>query len=71
MHGFFVGTIKKVLQSLMYPKKILKESGCKQNNIWWVKQGSNFFNSSSKSWLHDNDTDMYSTHNEGKSAVFV
>ena len=33
-------------------------------------KGSDFFNRSMKSWLQDNDDiEMYSTHNEGKSAV--
>ena len=31
--------------------------------------GSEFYNRYLKSWLEDNDTEMYSTHNEGKSVV--
>ena len=33
----------------------------------WVDQGSEFYNEAFKKWLKDNDTEMYSTHNEGKS----
>ena len=32
-------------------------------------KGSEFYNSSMKSWLQDNDIEMYSIHNEGKSIV--
>ena len=33
--------------------------------------GSAFYNRSMKSWLHGNDIEMYSTHNEGKFIVAV
>ena len=49
-------------------QKILKESDRKPNKIW-VDKGSEFYNSSFKKWLKDNDTEMYSIHNEGKSVV--
>ena len=48
--------------------KILNESGCKPNKIW-VNKGSKFYNRSLKSWLRDNDMEMYSTNNEGKFVV--
>ena len=35
----------------------------------WVDKGSKFYNRSMKLWLEKNDTEMYSTHNEGKSVV--
>ena len=35
----------------------------------WVDKGSEFYSSSFKKWLKDNDIEMYSTHNEGKSVV--
>ena len=35
----------------------------------WVDQGSEFYNSSFKKWLEDNDIKVYSTYNEGKSVV--
>ena len=47
---------------------ILKESKRKPNKIW-VDKGSEFYNSSFKKWLKDNDIEMYSTNNEGKSVV--
>ena len=47
---------------------MLKKSNQKLNKIW-VDKGSEFYNSSFKKWLKDNDIDMYSTHNKGKSVV--
>ena len=32
-------------------------------------KGSEFSNRSNKPWLQDNDTEIYSTHKKGKSAV--
>ena len=49
-------------------QNILKESNKKPKKIW-VDKGSEFYNSSFKKWLKDNDIEMYSTHNEGKSVV--
>ena len=49
-------------------QKILKESDRKPNKIW-VDKGSEFYNSSIKKWLKDNNTKMSSIHNEGKSVV--
>ena len=43
-------------------------SDCKPNKIW-VDKGSEFYNSSFKKWLKDNDIEMYSIHNKGKSVV--
>ena len=47
---------------------ILKKSNKKENKIW-VDKGSEFYNNSFKKWLKDNDTEIYSTHNEGKSVI--
>ena len=49
-------------------QKILKESDRKPNKIW-VDKGSEFYNNSFRKWLKDNDIEMYSIHNEGKSAA--
>ena len=49
-------------------QKILKESDRKPNKIW-VDKGSEFYNTSFKKWLNNNDIEMYSTHNERKSVV--
>ena len=45
-----------------------KSKGRKPNKIW-VDKRSEFYNSSFKKWLKDNDLEMYSTHNEGKSVA--
>ena len=49
-------------------QKALKESNTKPNKIW-VDKGSEFYNNFFKKWLKDNDIEMYSIHNEGKSVV--
>ena len=46
----------------------MKDSNRKPNKIW-IDKGSEFYNSSFKKWSKDNDIEMYSIHNEGKSAV--
>ena len=43
--------------------KILNDSARKLN------KGSEFYNNSFKKWLKDDDIEMYSIHNEGKSVV--
>ena len=49
-------------------QKTLNQSNCKPNKVW-VDKGSEFHNRSMKSWLQDNDIEIYSTHNESKSVV--
>ena len=49
-------------------QKILDDSTRKPNKAW-VDKRSEFYNSSVKKWLKDNDIEMYSIHNEGKSVV--
>ena len=49
-------------------KIFLDESNSKPNKIW-VDKGSEFYNISIKSFLQNNDIEMYSAHNEGKSVV--
>ena len=46
----------------------MDKSGHKPSKIS-VDKGSEFYNSSFKKWLKDNDIEMYSIHNEGKSVV--
>ena len=46
----------------------MHQNASKPNNIW-VNKGSAFHNRSMKLWLQDNDTEMHSTHNEGKSVA--
>ena len=49
-------------------QKILNNSGRKSNKIW-VDHGSEFYNNTFKGFLKENDIEMYSTFNEGKSVV--
>ena len=49
-------------------QKVLKEFDRRPKKIW-VDKGSKFYNNSFKKWLKDNDIEMYSIHNEGKSVV--
>ena len=48
--------------------KIIKQSNRKPNKIW-VDQGGEFYNNVFEKWLSDNNTNMYSKYNEGKSVV--
>ena len=41
----------------------------RKSNKIWVDHGSEFYNNQFKKWLKDNDIEMYSKHNEGKSVV--
>ena len=59
---------KKGISIANASQKILKESDRKPNKIW-VGKGSEFYNNSFKKWLKDNDIEMYSIHNEGKSVA--
>ena len=59
---------KKGISILNAFQIILKKSNRKANKIW-VDKGSEFYNSSFKKWLKDNDIEMYSTNNEGKSVI--
>ena len=55
-------TISNALQ------KHLNESNRKRNKLW-VDKGSEFYKRSKKSFLQNNDIEMHSTHNEGKSII--
>ena len=59
---------KKSISIVNTFQKILDDIARKPNKIWVVK-GSEFYNSYFKKWLKDNDTEMYSIHNEKKSVV--
>ena len=48
--------------------KIIKQSNRKPNKIW-VDQGGEFYNNVFEKWLSDNNINMHSTYNEGKSVV--
>ena len=49
-------------------QSILDNSKRKLNKIW-TDQGSEFYNTYFKKWLRDNNIEMCSTHNEGKSVA--
>ena len=49
-------------------ESILNDLKKKPNKIR-VEKGSEFYKRSMKSWLQDNNIEMYSKHNEGKSVV--
>ena len=44
-------------------QSILNDLKRKPNEVW-VDKGNEFYNISIKSWLQDNNIDMYSSHNE-------
>ena len=46
----------------------MHDSNRKPNKIW-VDHGSELYNNKFKSFLKENDIEMYSTFNEGKSVV--
>ena len=61
-----VNAFQKTLKE--YDRSEAKSKGCRPNKIW-VDKGSEFYNNSFKKWLKDNDIEIYSIHNEGKSAI--
>ena len=46
-----------------------ESTGRRKPNKIWVDKGSKFYNNSFKNFLKDNDIEMYSIHNKGKSVV--
>ena len=52
--------------SIVDASQKIDDSNRKRNKIW-VDKGSEFYNNSFKKWLKDNDIEIYSIHNEGKS----
>ena len=59
---------KKGISIVIAFNKIIKQSNRKPNKIW-VGQGGEFYNNVFEKWLSDNDINMYSMYNEGKSVV--
>ena len=49
-------------------RKFFKKYNRKPNKTW-VHERSEFYKSSVKKWLKDNNIEMYLIHNEGKSVV--
>ena len=50
-------------------KRRLSQSEERTPNKIWVDKGSEFYNSFFKKWLKDNDIEIYSIRNKGKSIV--
>ena len=59
LQWFMVSMITNAFQTF------IDESSRKPKEIWRDK-GSRFYDRSMKSWMHDNDIEMYPTHNKGK-----
>ena len=53
---------QKIYYNYQCLSKNLYESNCKPNKIL-ADKGSEFYNRSMKSWLQNNNIEMYSTHN--------
>ena len=68
MYELLLSKTKKNATIVNAFQKILDDSKRKPNKIW-VDKGSVFYNRSMKSWLEKNYIEMYSIHNERKSAV--
>ena len=60
--------VKKRITIINAFQNILDERNHKPHEIW-VDKGSEFYNRSMKSFLQNNDIEMYSMHNEGKSVI--
>ena len=68
-HAWFVPLKNKTGISIFNAfQKMLEISNRKPNKIW-VDQGGEFYNKLFKRFLKINNTEMYSTYNEGKSVV--
>ena len=68
MHELNLWKIKKSKTVLNIFIEIVDESNRKSNKLW-VDQRREFYNNLMQEWLDNNDTLMYSTHNEGKSVI--
>ena len=76
MNGLFLWKTKKGITTTNAFQNVLwsdtlptpDTSGCKPNKIW-EDEGSEFYNISMKSWLQDNDMELYLTQNGGKYVV--
>ena len=69
MHGLLIPLKDKKGITITNPlQKISDESNCKPHKIW-ADKSSEFYNRLIKSVFQNNDIEMYSTHNEGKSVI--
>ena len=65
---FFPLKDKKGISIVDAFRKILDDSKRKPKKTW-VGKWRKFYNNSFKKWVKDNDIEMYSIHNKGKSVV--
>ena len=49
-------------------QKVLGKYGCKPSKLR-IDKGNEFYNRSMKSWLQDNDIEIYPRHKQGKSVA--
>ena len=68
MHELNLWKRKKSKTVLNIFIEIVDESNRKPNKLW-VDQRREFYNNLMQEWLDNNDTLIYSTHNEGKSVI--
>ena len=68
MLGSFLYQNKKSISIVNAFQKILNQSARKANKIW-ADKGRELYKNYFKKWLKDNDVEMQSKHNEGKSVV--
>ena len=66
---YFVPLKDKKGTTIVNARQSILDSLKRKSNKIWVDQGSEFYNNAFKKLLKDNDIEMYSTHNEGKSVV--
>ena len=64
----YLSEVKKRITITNAFQKVLNESKWKPDKVR-VDKGAEFPNRSMKSWLQDNDIELYLAHNEGKSVV--
>ena len=68
-YAFVVSLKDKKGTSIFNALQIISNNSKRKPNIIRVDQGSEFYNTHFKKWLKDNNIEIYSTHNEGKSVV--
>ena len=64
----YLSEVKKRITITNAFQKVLNESKWKPDKVR-VDKGAEFSNRSMKSWLQDNDIELYLAHNEAKSVV--
>ena len=68
-YSWFIPLKNKKGESIVEGFKEITDNSNRKPNKIWVDHGSEFYNNKFKKFLEENDIEMYSTHNEGKSVV--